>query len=93
MKAFKGQILLCPVVLTSLNSPQERGTGVIGWAGPRRPEDGPAPAPILFLLEHLQGQWLQMNVAIKTLKFCFYWLFQEKKNFFTIYENTVEPVS
>lgn len=33
IKQFKGQILLCPAVLTSLNSPQERGTGVTGWAG------------------------------------------------------------
>lgn len=40
-KQQKGQILLCPVLLTSLNSPRERGAGVTCWAGQqRRPENG-----------------------------------------------------
>jgi hypothetical protein len=45
---IKGQILARPVVLTSLDSPQERGTSVIARLASQRPEDGLAPAPFCF---------------------------------------------
>lgn len=64
MKEFKGQIL-CPAVLTSLNSPQEKGMGITCWAGRLQAWRWAAAAPILFLIEHLQGQQLQMNIAIR----------------------------
>lgn len=50
-KQFKGQILCCSVPLTSLNSPQERGTGVIFWAGQQQVWRWVRSGSILFLLE------------------------------------------
>ena len=65
MKEFKGQILLCPAVLTSLNSPQEKGTGITCQVGQQQPWRWATPAPTLFLPEYLRGQQLQMNIAIQ----------------------------
>ena len=65
MKEFKGQILLCPAVLTSLDSPQEKGTGITRQVGQPQAWRWAAPAPTLFLPEYLWGQQLQMNIAIR----------------------------
>ena len=71
MKEFKGQILLCPAVLTSLNSPQEKGTGITRQVGQPQAWRWAAPAPTLFLPEYLRGQQLQMNIASRFLNFVF----------------------